>query len=230
MGLYGKRIKVALKGAGGTMYFVTGIKLSTDATVETRQEEEGSVAGNVAVNATQITGLGTLGTAGSEQGQVLSGWHIQKELERATTADIKGERIIAVEYYCVQLQRKLELLPAKPTHKLPATSGGVLHRLFKYNPVELYSSSQDLSAMSFGEYPKIRSWDAKEKADEDGDPQSLVVYPTEGGLGQFQQETLAINNKYNLVELLPSELNESLELLFGENPWGAERLNCHSLK
>ena len=262
VGLYGKRIKVALKRAGGTMYFVTGIKLSTDATVETRQEEGRSVAGNVAVNATQITGLGTLGTAGIEQGQVLSGRHIQKELERATTADIKGERAIAVEYYCVQLQRKLELIPTKPAHK---RSGSVLmycllpclfpclliclrKRAAKCSTfeelggqsakirvwgeadedgdpaslVESCSSSQVLS-VTFGEYPEIRVWAAEGEADEDGNSR---VCPTAGGPSRFQQETLASNNEYNLVELLPSELNHSLELLFGENPelqlWDAE--------
>ena len=108
MGLYGDEIKMALKEAGGTMYFVVGIKLCTDATVETRKEGQRLIAGNVMVNATQITGLGTRGTSGVELGQVLSGRDVQKGLGTVTTEDIKGERAFAVEYCCVRLQRRLE--------------------------------------------------------------------------------------------------------------------------
>ena len=111
MGLYGEEVKVALKKAGGTMFFVVGVKLSTDATVETCEEGQKSTAGNVILNASQITGLGTQGTAGIELGQVLTGHSVQKTLNSTTIEDIKGERAFAMEYCCVQLRRKLEFVP-----------------------------------------------------------------------------------------------------------------------
>ena len=112
MGLYGKEIKAALKKAG-TMYFVVGVKISTDATMETREEDQRSVAGKVILNATQLAGLGTQATSGIELGQVLHGRDVQKELESATTEDVIGERAFAVEYCCVQLRRKLEFASSK---------------------------------------------------------------------------------------------------------------------
>lgn len=111
MGLYGEEVKVALKKAGGTMFFVVGVKLSTDATVETREEGQKSTAGNVILNASQVTGLGTQGTAGIELGQVLTGHSVQKTLNSTTMEDIKGERAFAMEYCCVQLRRRLEFVP-----------------------------------------------------------------------------------------------------------------------
>ena len=113
MGLYGKEIIAALKEAGGKMYFVVGVKISTDATIETREEDQRSVAGKVMLNATQLAGLGTQATSGIELGQVLHGRDVQKELESATTEDIMGERAFAVEYCCVQLRRKLEFASSK---------------------------------------------------------------------------------------------------------------------
>ena len=109
VGLYGQGIQEALKKAGGLMYFVVGIKLSTDATIETREEEEKSVTGKLRVNATQATGLGTRGTAGAELGQVLSGRNVQKELKSVIKENIKGERAFAIEYYCVKLRQKAKL-------------------------------------------------------------------------------------------------------------------------
>ena len=113
MGFYGKEIKRALKKAGGTMYFVVGVKISTDATMETREEDQRSVAGKVMLNATQLAGLGTQATSGIELGQVLNGRDVQKELESATTEDVMGERAFAMEYCCVQLRRKLEFAASK---------------------------------------------------------------------------------------------------------------------
>ena len=113
MGLYEKEIKAALKEAGGKMYFVVGVKISTDATIETREEDQRLVAGKVMLNATQLTGLGTQATSGIELGQVLHGRDVQKELESATTEDIMGERAFAMEYCCIQLRRKLEFASSK---------------------------------------------------------------------------------------------------------------------
>ena len=113
MGFYGKEIKRALKKAGGTMYFVVGVKISTDATMETREEDQRSVAGKVMLNATQLAGLGTQATSGIELGQVLNGRDVHKELESATTEDVMGERAFAMEYCCVQLRRKLEFAASK---------------------------------------------------------------------------------------------------------------------
>ena len=190
------------------MYFVTGVKLSTDATVETHQEEGRSVASNVNVNATQITGLGTLGTSSIEQGQVLSGRHIQKELERASTADIKGERAIAVEYYCVQLQRKLELLP-------PTVHSSTASCLY---PGSSLSGDSPIGSSIY--------WIAPEVPDEGGDPAPLVVYPTEGGPSRLKQGTIGSNNKDNMFMPLRTSINVSLELPPSENLelqfWDAE--------
>lgn len=114
MGLYGEEIKVALKKAGGTMFFVVGVKICTDATVETCEEGQRSAAGNVVVNASQVAGLGaglgTQGTAGVELGHILSGRGVQKKTESVTTGDIKGERAFAIEYCCVQLRRTFDLV------------------------------------------------------------------------------------------------------------------------
>ena len=112
--LYGKEIRGALKITGGTMYFVVGVKLATDATVETRREGKRSVAGKVEVNATQVTGLGTQGTSGIELGQVLGGRNVQNEFEGTTTEEIKGERAFAVGYYSVQLRREVGFRRVRP--------------------------------------------------------------------------------------------------------------------
>ena len=90
MHLYRKEIKAALKNTGGTMYFVIGVKIATDATVKRHREDQGLVAGDVMVNAAQVTGLGTAGTAGVGLGQVLGGRDVQKELDSTLTGDIKG--------------------------------------------------------------------------------------------------------------------------------------------
>ena len=107
IGLYGNEIKQGLMLAGGTLYFVVGIKLATDATVEKHEQGQRSVVGNMVVNATQVTGLGTRDTAGVELGQILGGRSVQKELESATTEVVKGERAFAMEYCCVKLRRKI---------------------------------------------------------------------------------------------------------------------------
>ena len=108
MSAYGTEIKNELKCAGGTMYFVVGIRLATDATVEKCQRNQKSVAGNVMVDATQVIGLGTQGTSGIELGQISTGRAVQKESGGTTIQDIKGERAFALEYCCVKLRRKID--------------------------------------------------------------------------------------------------------------------------
>ena len=117
----------ALKEARGTMYFVVGVKLATDATIETCEEGKRSVAGNVEVNATQATGLGTRGTAGVELGQVLGGRNVQNEFKSTTTEEVKGERAFAMGYYCVQLRREVKIrqhtfIQLSRSSSLPLTS------------------------------------------------------------------------------------------------------------
>ena len=115
MHLYQEDIKAALKEAGGTMYFVIGIKFATDATVKKHGEDQRLVDSNVMVNAAQVTELGTAGSAGVGLGQVLGGRNVQKELESSWTGDIKGERAFAMQYRCVELQRRFIIRSAATT-------------------------------------------------------------------------------------------------------------------